>query len=178
MKNVVFTILIFSILYGCSTVDNKPEIKYEAENKSIPEFNLNNCLEEALTKDSIVNMQTYDSLDTRYMHEILDYTDQMAMELAKDLELQKKILLSDSISNNAELTDLKQYEITQLEQELAKFGKEVVGYVFVHTFLSNSDTLSRIIVMDNECKISKAIPIRAIKDINPNDYLRKIRKIE
>jgi hypothetical protein len=167
----LFCLLFFAaLLWGCSGNTSSRGGGPEKEVKA----DIGECMRKTLHYHT-VDMHSYDSLATQYFHEIKDYTGSKAKKLYKRILNKKHLVNSDSIRlNNPDEVHLLQYQIDSLQHLISKFEKEVVGYVFVHTFQSEQDTLSMIIVMDNKCDMSEAIPIKAIKDIDPDDYIENV----
>ena len=140
---------------------------------------LEECIKRGIYYLNEVDVATYDSISTQYFHQVIDYTDTVAIEMDLELEKLKYILEVDGSSNytNEELDSI----ITKahnLKYELVRYEKQPIGFVFVHTFLNKKDTMSAIILANSDLSKSEAIRIRTITDIEPNYFKQKIRNIE
>lgn len=145
-----------------------------------PDFELiNNCLRTTLSYKLQIEPRDYDSIATYYFHEIRDYENKAVR--SKNVLLKRlKNNLKDSVSLLAE-PRLKKLEasVDILQQDVNSYHKEVIGYVFVHTFvIKEKDTLSAIYVMDQKCGFKELIKVKVISDPNPEDYVDAIRSIE
>lgn len=145
-----------------------------------PDYKLiSNCLRTTLSYKLQIEPRDYDSIATYYFHEIRDYTNpeiKAKSILLKTLKQNHK----DSIElltkeRNAKL----EAQIDILQQELNVHFKDVIGYVFVHSFtLKEKDTVSAIFVMDQNCGYKELIKVKVITDPNPEDYVESIRGIQ
>lgn len=123
-----------------------------------------------------VDITTYDSISTQYFHAVMDYTDTVAIQLEQDQQYFQDIIDSDTI--NKEELDSYYEKLISTNSQLLKFKKEVIGYVFVHTFMNKGDTMSAIILTNSSMTKGQAIPVKKITDIEPDLFTSSIRKIE
>ena len=126
-----------------------------------------------------MDVSTYDSINTQYFHQVIDYTDTIAIETEKELEKLNYILEVDGTQHysNIQLDSIIQ-KAHKLKVDLTYFEKTVIGYVFVHTFLNKQDTMSAIIITNADCSKSEAIEIKTVTEIEPSYFKQKIRNIE
>jgi hypothetical protein len=173
---------------SCGSNNNKPskgrKPANEASNDHLPYRGpdhemINNCLRTTLSYKLQVEPRDYDSIATYYFHEIRDYTDPEVRERYRKLKRLKEnmrdslTLLSDARSKKLE------GEIDILQQDINAYHKEVIGYLFVHSFrIKEKDTLSAIFVMDQNCGYKELIKVKVISDPDPEDYIESIRSIE
>lgn len=125
---------------------------------------------------SDVDITTYDSISTQYFHAVVDYTDTIAIKLKQDQDFFQAVIDSDTVSNQE--LDLYYEKLIATNSQLAKYHKEVIGYVFVHTFMNKGDTMSAIILTNSSMTKGQAIPVKKITDIEPDLFTSSIRKIE
>lgn len=125
---------------------------------------------------SEVDITTYDSITTQYFHAVMDYKDSNAIHLEHQLNYYESIIHSSETSEEDKLAS--QEEATKINQQLWKYNKEVIGYVFVHTFMNKGDTMSAIILTNSSLTKGQAIPIKKITEIEPDQFTSSIRKIE
>lgn len=187
MKITLFfnTILFLLFLTSCSDKEEKRESLTQEQStdkknkKTNYDVSLTDCIHNALYYLDNTDINHYDSIDTHYFHEVLGYTNKDALKMEKDIQLMKQTILLDTLNNLSRITkDEYQLEIDELRQELFSYEKEIIGFVFIHTYTINQDTLSAIIVMNKNCSSSQAIPVNAIKDIDPSDYSYRVETIE
>jgi len=140
---------------------------------------INNCLRTTLSYKLQVEPRDYDSIATYYFHEIRDYEDK-EIRLKNQKLKRLKNNLKDSLSLMSEdRRNAIEGEIDVLQQEVNAHFKDVIGYVFVHSFrIKEKDTMSAIYVMDNKCGFKEFIRVKVISDPNPEDYIESIRSIE
>jgi len=184
IKPHLTVLIIISFFYSCSSkkkddkkVRNDTNISQsDVENKSNKEkikVSLTECTKNAVYYLDEVDITTYDSVTTQYFHEVMDYTTEEALELQKEIESLKSFMESNVENENDSIVELYYKKKTGL----SKFKKEITGYVYVHTFLNNSDTLSALILANANCTKATAIKVRTISDIDPSLYASQIRKI-
>ena len=177
-----FFIIPLLVLSACATPDNQQQTVEE----SLIVFdreNLEPCIKKELYYDTRIDMDSYQSLGTQYFHGIEDYTSKNAHKLERDLLKRRRYLdqklrlvgddelleVVDSLQQ--EERELIVAEMDSIKQELAPYRKEVVGYVFIHTFLSAGDTHSVIFLMDTRCVHTEAISVRTIpQELDPEKY--------
>lgn len=123
-----------------------------------------------------VDITTYDSITTQYFHAVVDYTDTIAINLKQDQDFFQAVVDSDTVSNQE--LDFYYEKLIATNSQLAKYNKEVIGYVFVHTFMNKGDTMSAIILTNASMTKGQAIPVKKITDIEPDLFTSSIRKIE
>ena len=186
MKNLTLSFIVtlaFAVV-GCKSTNDSTEKeenkeKIQQENTSLNlGFSISECIQHALYYMENTDIQSYDSLDTRYFHEIMGYRLQDAKDLENKILSIKQNISADTLGNIPSfMKDEMQLQIDSLRNQLNYYDKEVIGYVFVHTYTSDSDTLSAIILMNTNCSSSHAIPIKTITDINPDDYVYRVNQI-
>lgn len=185
MNPYLFLILIVT-LFSCGSDRTPVQAKKEPVNNNPlnmykgPDYEtINNCLRTTLSYKMQVEPRDYDSLATYYFHEIRDYTDPEIR--LKNIQLKTcKQSLKDSASllNEKRLKALEG-QIDILQQEVNSHLRQVIGYVFVHSFvIKEKDTMSAIFVMDQNCGFKEFIKVKVISDPNPDDYVESIRSIE
>lgn len=141
-------------------------------------FDIRNCMDNILYYDLEIDLEEYDSLGTYFFHEILDYSEAIAITHYDELkQLKWRLKENQTLINEDEKKSLEN-KIDSLQQLLSGYKQVVSGYVFVHTFKNSSDTLSMIFVMDTACGFSEAIPIKTIYDPDPDKYSSQIRQIK
>ena len=184
-----FILYLFCLaLLGCGG-SSEPEKKASIESEEPgdiqltykgPDFEMiNNCLRTTLSYKLQVEPHDYDSIATYYFHEIRDYEDKAIREKNGLLKrLQATVKDSLTLFKPERLKSLEG-KIDILQQEVNSYTKEVIGFVFVHTFcIKQKDTLSAIYVMDQNCGFKEIIKVKVISDPNPEDYIESIRSIE
>ena len=186
MKKITLVILLFLSLVACNNPDKDKKVAKKEDPEMItplykgPDFEMiNNCLRTTLSYKLQIEPRDYDSIATYYFHEIRDYHDKKIRIKNRQLK-QLKTNLRDSLSLLADVR-IKALEgkIDILQQEVNAHFKEVIGFVFVHTFcIKDKDTLSAIYVMDQNCGFKELIKVKVISDPNPEDYIESIRAIE
>ncbi len=187
--NPHLTILIISFLYSCSSnerveklhednVTNHQTEELKAPSNNKIQISLAECTKNAVYYLDEVDITTYDSVTTQYFHEVLDYTLDEAIQLEKETELLKQYINKTDFQKQ---TGNESDSIIDLyyrnKNALSKYKKEVTGYVYVHTFINNTDTLSALILANANCTKATAIKVRTISDIDPSMYASQIRKI-
>lgn len=187
MKTFIQFILCV-VLISCGS-GNKAEHKAKVTEEEPQDINLNykgpdfeminNCLRTTLSYKLQIEPRDYDSIATYYFHEIRDYEDKSVRSKSQSLKtLQANLRDSMTILSSARSKELEG-KIDILQQEINSYNKEVIGYVFVHTFrIKEKDTMSAIYVMDQKCGFKELIKVKAISDPNPEDYIESIRSIE
>ena len=148
-------------------------------NNYAPDVPLNECIHNALYYLENTEINTYDSIDTHYFHEVLGYKNKKAVEMEKRVKMLKNLIMIDTLSNigKAERKEIE-LDLENLRNNLYSIEKEVIGFVFIHTYSIKLDTLSAIIIMTKNCSNSQAIPVNAIKDIDPSQFSYQIQQIE
>lgn len=186
MKQLITLAPLVLSIFICScnsstNADNEEVIAMEdseKKNESGIGFSTSECIRNAIYYLETTDMQTYDSLDTRYFNEIMGYRKSSAIELEDKIISIKENIANDTMNDiPAPIRDEMNLQIDSLKIELDYYKKEVIGYVFVHTYTSLSDTLSAIIVMNKNCSSTQAIPVSTVSSVNPNDYSYRIQQI-
>lgn len=172
---------------SCNAKGNSKEEKDREKSKTqitpaatdLASVPLEDCIKKAIYYINEVDVTTYDSINTQYFHQVIDYTDTIAINAELELEKLTYILEVDGTQNftNAELDSIIQ-KVNDLKSDLAFYKKSVTGYVFVHTFLNKADTMSAIIITNADRTRSEAIKIKTVTNIEPNYFKQKIRNIE
>lgn len=186
MKSINLNLLLILLLFLSSCKDTNSDISNEPIDKEIKvqsklsvNFSIGDCIHNALYYLDNTDIKTYDSLDTRYFHEILGYASKEAIGMEeKIISLKQNISLDTNNMISSIIKDEMQLQIDSLRNELNYYDKEVIGYVFVHTYTSHNDTLSAIIVMNKDCASSHAIPVKTINNINPDDYVYRVTQVD
>ncbi len=183
----IFTVFLLAFVNSCAPKEDTKETIVKAEIPStssqvvidVNDIPLVECIKKAIYYINEVDVSTYDSISTQYFHQVIDYTDSIAIETEKELEKLTYILEVDGTQyyNNEQLDSIIT-KANQMKSELAHFKKSVTGYVFVHTFLNKQDTMSAIIIANADRSKSEAIKIKTITEIEPNYFKQKIRNIE
>jgi len=187
LRFIFYTVTLLLLAANCSGKQQNIEeeiapqsLKIEkALNNYLPDVSLNECIHNALYYLGNTEINTYDSIDTHYFHEVLGYKDKKAVEMEKRVQILKHSIIIDTLNNlgTAEREEIE-LDLENLRHDLYSFEKEVIGFVFIHTYSIKLDTLSAIIIMTKNCSSAQAIPVNAIKDIDPSHYAYKIQQIE
>jgi len=182
-----YTVILLFSAVSCSEKNQDSEeeivaqnIKADSQNGSqVPDVPLNECIHNALYYLNNTEINTYDSIDTHYFHEVLGYTNKKAIEMEKRLNMLKHSVMIDTLNNLGTVQRNEiELDIKNLRNELYTHEKEVIGFVFIHTYSIKQDTLSAIIVMTKNCSSSEAFPVNAIKDIDPSDFSYRVQQIQ
>tara|TARA_B110000285_G_C14805863_1_gene459653 strand:+ start:90 stop:635 length:546 start_codon:yes stop_codon:yes gene_type:complete len=177
--------MLILLLLSVNCSEKKQHIEQEIVHQSdkplnnyLPDVPLNECIHSALYYLESTEINTYDSIDTQYFHEVLGYKNKKAVEMEKRVQILKHSIIIDTI-HNLDAADREEIEldIENLRHDLYSFEKEVIGFVFIHTYSIKLDTLSAIIIMTKDCSNSQAIPVNAIKDIEPSNFAYQIQQI-
>ena len=187
LRLLFYTVTLLLLAVNCSEKQQNNEeeivpqsVKIEKPlNNYLPDVPLNECIHNALYYLGNTEINSYDSIDTHYFHEVLGYKNKKALEMEKRVQMLKHSIVIDTL-NNLDTAKREEIELNleNLRHELYSFEKEVIGFVFIHTYSIKLDTLSAIIIMTKNCSSSQAIPVNAIKDIDPSHYAYKIQQIE
>lgn len=179
MKGIIGGIVIGIFLTGCLN-EGDVNKKTTGDTDQAP-VDYTECVKKAIYYKLKTDETEYDSISTSYFKEIEDYTDSSTIKMQEAL-WEKETLFnqfwstnSDSDSSNMHI--VLENEIDSLKKELKSIEKEIVGYVFVHTFSIGKDTSSMIFIIDDRCEKWDAIPIKTIKDIEPNSFVKNIRAL-
>jgi hypothetical protein len=145
-----------------------------------PDFEMiNNCLRTTLSYKLQIEPRDYDSIATYYFHEIRDYADKAIRTKNRTLKLLQANLRDSLTILKEDRAKSLEGQIDIMQQDINSHTKEVIGFVFVHTFrIKEKDTMSAIYVMDQNCGFKELIKVKAISDPNPEDYIESIRSIE
>ncbi|HLP13122.1 MAG TPA: hypothetical protein VK177_14390 [Flavobacteriales bacterium] len=182
----MYTFLLMLMACGTSAEKETPVKEDSADNQDLnfnysgPNYEMiNNCLRTTLSYRLQVEPRDYDSIATYYFHEIRDYQDKTIREKNQRLKKLKNQMRDSVTILSAVRAKQLEGEIDILQQEINSHSLEVIGYVFVHSFLiKEKDTMSAIFVMDQNCGYKELIKVKAISDPNPDDYIESIRAIE
>lgn len=187
MKTLIPLILCMCIMSCGSPEKENPKTKVQEEEPEDinlaykgPDFEMiNNCLRTTLSYKLQIEPRDYDSIATYYFHEIRDYSDKQIRHKNRSLRI-LQVNLRDSLTLLKEdRAKSLEAQIDIIQQEINSYTKEVIGFVFVHTFrIKEKDTMSAIYVMDQNCGFKELIKVKAISDPNPEDYIESIRSIE
>lgn len=187
LRSISYTLILLFLAVSCS--EKQQRIEEEIVPKSdkndkplnhyLPDVPLNECIHNALYYLESTEINTYDSIDTQYFHEVLGYKNKNAVEMEKRLQMLKQSIITDT-TNSLDAAEREEIEIDieNLRHDLYSFEKEVIGFVFIHTYSIKLDTLSAIIIMTKNCSSSQAVPVNAIKDIDPSNFAYQIQQIE
>ncbi|PCJ87028.1 MAG: hypothetical protein COA57_05485 [Flavobacteriales bacterium] len=179
---------LFSVGCGGSSSTQK---KYAEEEKQAVEFtrdNLEDCIKKELYYDTRVDLGSYENLKTEYFTELRDYSSNKALRIEDELDKHIRFYRQkyerdpqESIPDSVQFDErvkLK-FKIDSMGNLLRPYPKEVVGYVFVHTFKTMDDTMAVIFLMDKYCMKTEAIPIKiSDTDIDPDHYRRLLSKMK
>jgi hypothetical protein len=156
---------------ACTQSSTKPDAEKTSPNNDLPTHVLiNDCIKQAVYFE--YKSQQYDSLDTQYFQVLEDYNDEDAIELSSLLKFYNKQLIT--ISDSVQLKNTI-FKCDSLKQELSRYSKELVGYVFVHTFKVDEKLSSAIFLIDKSCRWSEIIPVRAISELDSEDFVETFR---
>lgn len=183
MRSIIYIFPVL-LLFSCGG-DNSKSTKKKSDaaytqhvNKGPDYEKINNCLRTTLSYKLQVEPREYDSLATYYFHEIRDYTNPKIRGQNHKLKNLKQQLKDSAQTFNDDKRKMVEGEIDLLQQEINSHFKEIIGYVFVHSFiLKDKDTMSAIFVMDMNCGFKELIKVKVISDPNPEDYIESIRQI-
>ncbi|MFQ5335377.1 MAG: hypothetical protein ACE5DN_04820 [Flavobacteriales bacterium] len=162
---------------GTGRIKNAPRIYLRED--------VEDCIKKELSYDPNVNMSDYENLGIEYFNEIKDYVSEDAINIQNEIERFNKLLKERSLAAKdsllAEGDTLKSLEqlhssIDSLNRLIRNYRKITVGYVFVHSFRTGSDTMKNIFVMDINCNETDIIPVKAGRTINPDDYRRNVNQ--
>lgn len=169
----IFLVILFNS--SCDRPFSNKQNTVNQQNKTNKGGDIKNCMNNILYYDLNIDLNQYDSIGTYYFHEIMDYQEDEAIQLFDQIQaVKEKLKKAESDDQRLALEQRKD----SLRMELSRYKSEVTGHVFVHTFLNKGDTLSMIFIMDNDCNYSEAVPVNTIYDPDPDDFTRKVRKIE
>lgn len=156
--------------------ENKETNKSElVKDQEVDDFALVEPIKKFIYYMNEVDISTYDSISTQYFHEVLDYTDSVAIALDKKREKLQVLLNMDTTAFEKELAT---EEIADISMQLNQYQKEVTGYVFVHTFLNKGDTLSAIIITNADMSKGQAHPVATVSSIEPTAFTNDVRQID
>lgn len=185
---VIYIVLASALVTGCNnkstekTGGSNPDHTIDStlsnldKKVHVDDFSLVEPIKKIIYYMNEIDINTYDSINTQYFHEIVDYTDSAAILLENQINYLETVIAADTITD-IEKKEAK-LEITYLNLELVKYTKSVTGYVFVHTFTNKNDTLSAIIITNADMSKGEAFPINTITEIEPHHYKIKVRQIE
>lgn len=177
---LILLVLLSSCGRGKKTNATSPEnkgidVSVSKKTASVNDFALVETVKKFIYYMNEVDISTYDSISTQYFHEVVDYTDTIAISIDNKLKKLKLLINGDSL-NSFEKEVVKD-EMIQLSTELSKYSKSVTGYLFVHTFLNKGDTLSAIIITNADMSKGEAFPVNTVNHIEPSQFTENIRQI-
>lgn len=175
MKMMRTAFAIFTVITVMAACSSPTENSEEDDNVSAPVvLTQAECIDKVLYYKLEATSENYDSISISYFNEVMDYEDSLALAIQDEmwiLEGMRFSYLSDyEIEGNQERADSLNIVIDKLKKELKAYRKTVVGYVFVHTFTIEQDTMSMIFLMDKNCSQSDAIPIKTVEELDPDDF--------
>jgi hypothetical protein len=184
---VYFAVLATSSLFSCrsSTANGhgKEVVESVVDEVAVKpctfdhcEINFNYCISKALYVWDEVDLNTYDSIGSYYFEEVKDYVDDEAFMIIQYIKNIEEELSVTPSKHKSKIEGLHE-ELAQLKLELSKFEKEVTGYLFIHTFVNKSDTLSAIIIVNEDGTNSQAVPVKTITTIEVNAYADDVKKL-
>jgi hypothetical protein len=181
-------ILVVVLVFAACDAPIKRDLEDTAPTTVYTKDNLEPCIKKELALSSQFDAASYKSLQVLYFQEVEDYTKKKPQKLDERLGIlmtYMDTLLQNKKAEDYGYKDSIQYneglkvkaEIDSINQVLRTYRKEVVGYVFVHTYKTLDDTLSVIFLMDTKCMYTEAIEVNAVPlSLNPDDYKTKIRQ--
>lgn len=187
LRHIFYTVIFLLPMVSCTEKEQNSKEKEVIKNVNndnvaeniLPKVPLSECIQNALYYLDNTEINTYDSIDTHYFHEVLGYKNERALEMEKRMQTLKHSIMIDTANNLGTVQREEiELEIENVRYELYSYEKAVIGYVFIHTYSIKEDTLSAIIVMTKNCSSSEAIPVNAIKDIDPSDFSYQVQQIE
>jgi hypothetical protein len=140
------------------------------------EINFSYCISKALYVWDEVDLNTYDSIGSYYFEEVKDYMDEEAFVVIQNIKSIEEELLTIPAKHKKKIESLNE-ELSRLKLALSKFEKEVTGYLFIHTFVNKSDTLSAIIIINEDGTNAQAVPVKTINDVKVDAYAADVKKL-
>ncbi|MFN3916631.1 MAG: hypothetical protein ACK4K0_02715 [Flavobacteriales bacterium] len=169
--HIVLNSGIALIFASCTQSSTTNDAKQKFNAPELPEHVLiNDCIKQAIYFE--YKNQNYDSVDTKYFQLLEDYSNEDAIELSTLLKYYNKQL--PTLSDSTELKNII-YKCDSIKQELSRYSKELVGYVFVHSFQINKKLNSAIFLIDKACRWSEMIPVKAISKFDSEDFVETFR---
>lgn len=185
----LFIIGLFSIvlIQSCSSKKIEPEpsnkevsIETVEEIKECTfghcEIDFEECIKKALYVINDVDLNTYDSIASFYFEEVLDYVDENAIYIFNEIKTSEQELATTA-SKHKDKIDSLQFRIKELKTNLMTFEKERTGFVFIHTFLNKQDTLSAIVLINEDGTNSEAVLVKTIMPVDINAYTNDVKKL-
>ena len=171
MRGLLGGIALSILATGCLS-DNEVSEKEVVDQ----EIDYTECIKNAIYYNLDSDETDYDSISTSFFKEIENYSDSSFIKMQESL-WEKETLFNQfwQENNDNDSSDLHlklKIEIDSLKSTLKDVKKEVIGYMFVHTFSVGKDTSSMIFIIDTKCEEWKAIPVKTIQDYQPEDYIK------
>jgi hypothetical protein len=140
------------------------------------EIDFKDCIGKALYVWDEVDLTTYDSIGSYYFEEVKDFVDEEAFFIIQKIKSIEEEIAVTSSKKKDKITQLND-ELAELKLALSKFEKEVTGYLFIHTFVNKSDTLSAIIIVNEDGTNSQAVPVKTITTVEVDAYTEEVKKL-
>lgn len=168
-------------ILSCTAVDDtQNEITTNSANKkhlNIPNLPFNHGIQSALYKIPSFDLNDYDSVTVDYFHAITDYTNSEHIKLDQELKQLEDWIYSSSPENMPGNFDSIIQRMSDIKAALATSEIDTTGYVFLHTFKQNNDTLRALIICDAHVSQSKAIIVKQDVEIEPQNFKGIVRDI-
>lgn len=169
------TILFSIILISCGRSETGKNTELIKDPVKLRRVNPGDCIKHIIYKRHGSDISHYDSLQTLYFHELLDYTEEDAIAMSKELDSIKR-LMNNHNKWSPEMEEKCIQRIDSLKAELSPYKKFISGYAFVHVFFDGKDTISAIFVMDTLCGFGEMTVVKDLKEdpITSGEYSEKI----
>lgn len=172
----VLTILFSIILISCGRSKTGENTELKKDPVKFRKIEPGECIKHIIYKRNGSDMNQYDSLQTLYFHELLEYTEEDAIAMNKELDSIKR-LMNNHNKWSPEMEEICIQRIDSLKAELSPYKKFISGYAFVHVFFDGKDTISAIFVMDTLCGFGEMTIVKDLKEdpITSGEYSEKIK---
>jgi hypothetical protein len=173
----VLTILFSIILISCGRSETGEKTDLKKDPVKFRKVEPGECIKHIIYKRHGSDISLYDSIQTLYFHELLEYTDDDALFMSKEVDSIKRLMYNHN-KWSPEMEEVCIQRIDSLQAELSAYKKYVSGYAFVHTFYDGKDTISAIFVMDTLCGFGEMTVVKDLKEdpILMNEYSEKIKQ--
>lgn len=182
---VVF--LSMSFINSCGSKKNENTSSEISKNKTVStenkkctfdhcEIDFVECIKKALYVINDVDLTTYDSVASFYFEEVLDYVDENAVYIYNEIKSTEQELASTASKHKVKIDSL-QFRLKDLKTNLMTFEKERTGFVFIHTFLNKKDTMSAIIMINEDGTNSEAVIVKTVMPVDVDVYASDVKKL-
>jgi hypothetical protein len=187
-SKVHYFLIIFSfvVVYSCGSKNEKEGTNAQqnqidsTEIKKCTfdhcEINFKECIQKALYVLNDVDLTTYDSIASYYFEEVKDYIDEEAIVITQDLKA-TEVELSITASKHSAKIDSLQMRMKELKTNLLTYEKQRTGFIFIHTFLNKQDTLSAIVLINEDGTNSEAVLIKTVNDMDADMFAGDVKKL-